>query len=72
MKRIVLAGKYCYDLAARFDYCGIEPGRLAVIEDIGQAVDWLRDNAVGYLYAITCFSDKDKLLSRVQVEGGRA
>lgn len=72
VKRIVLAGMYCYDLAARFDYCGIKPERVKVIEDIGQAVDWLRDNAVGCIYAITCFSDKDKLLSRVQVEGGRA
>ena len=72
VKRIVLAGKYCYDLASRFDYCGLDPERVAVMEDIGQATDWLRDNAVGHIYAITCFSDKDKLLGRVQVEGGRA
>ena len=72
IKRVVLAGKYCWDLAARFDYCGIEPGRIEVIEDIGQAAEWLKQNAVGYIYAITCFSDKEKLLSRVQVEGGTA
>ena len=73
VKRIVLAGKYCYDLAARFSYCPIDQGRIHVMEDVGQAVDWLRDNAVGHIYAITCFSDKEKLLSRVQVEqGGQA
>lgn len=72
IKRIVLAGRYCYDLAARFDCCGIEPGRVEVMEDIGQAAEWLRENAVGHIYAITCFSDKEKLLGRVQVEGGAA
>ena len=70
VKRIVLAGRYCYDLAARFDCCDIQPGRVAVIEDLDQAVAWLREQAVGQIYVITCFSDKDKLLSRVQVEGG--
>ena len=72
VKRIVLAGRYCSDLAARFAYCPIEPERIQVIEDIAQAVEWLGQNAVGHIYAITCFSDKDKLLSRVQVEGGQA
>jgi len=72
VKRIVLAGKYCRDLAARLDYCDIQPGRIEVIEDIGQAAAWLGENAVGHIYAITCFSDKDKLLSRVRVEGGGA
>lgn len=68
VKRIVLAGRYCYDLAARFSCCPIEPGRIQVIEDVGEAVDWLNQNAVGYIYAITCFSDKEKLLARVQTE----
>ena len=72
VKRVVLAGRYCYDLAARLDYCGIEPGRIQVTEDIGEAVEWLGRNAVGHIYAITCFSDKDKLLGRVQAEGGGA
>ena len=68
VKDIVLAGRYCADLAARFEYTGIESGRIHVIEDIGAAVEWLRDNAQGYIYAITCFSDKEKLLSRVELD----
>ena len=38
--------------------------------DIGAAADWLRRNAQGHIYVITCFSDKDKFLSRVEMEGG--
>ena len=77
VKQIVLAGRYCCDLAARFEYCGIQPGRIHVIEDIGQAAEWLQEHAAGHIYAITCFSDKDKLLGRVRLEaehreGGRA
>ena len=68
MKQIVLAGRYCWDLAARFDYAGIDPERIHIEADVGRAVDWLGANAAGYIYAITCFSDKDKLLSRVEPE----
>ena len=68
VKQIVLAGRYCWDLAARFDYAGIDPERIHIEADVGRAVDWLGANAAGYIYAITCFSDKDKLLSRVEPE----
>lgn len=44
-----------------------------MIGDIGAAVDWVKEHGEGYIYFITCFSDKDKLLTRVQVEQeGRA
>ncbi len=73
VKRIVLTGRYCWDLAARFSYTGIGPERIQIVEEIGQAVDWVRDHGEGYVYAITCFSDKDKLLARVERErGGQA
>lgn len=66
VKEIILTGRYCYDLAVRFSYCGIESERIHLIPDIGDAVAYMKDKAPGYQYVITCFSDKDKLLDKVE------
>lgn len=66
VQEIVLTGRYCWDLAVRFSYCGIPSEKIHVMEDIGQAVDYLREQAPGYQYVITCFSDKDKFLDKVE------
>lgn len=63
VREVVLAGRYCHDLATRFSYTGIGPERLAVFEDIGAAAEHLQSAAQGHIYVITCFSDKDKILS---------
>lgn len=68
VKKIVLMGKYSNDLATRFSYTGICPDKVQVISDIQEGVEWLERNMEGYLYVITCFSDKDKFLNRVQVK----
>ena len=69
VRRIFLTGKYCYDLAVRFEYSGIPQERVEVIPSIPEAVEALGQRAEGTIYAITCFSDKDKLLSRVEKVG---
>lgn len=69
IKKVVLAGQYCNDLALRFSYCGIDEGKITVIGSIEQAVDYLKESAVGHIYVITCFSDKDKFLSKVELDG---
>lgn len=68
VKNVVLAGRYCHDLAVRFQFAGVDPGRVTVLEDIGDAAAFLGANARGHIYVITCFSDKDKLLSLVEVK----
>lgn len=68
VQRIVLAGLYCNDLATRFDYTEIPQEKITVISDIGEAVSWLAENAVGEILAVTCFSDKGKFLSHVQTQ----
>lgn len=67
IKQVVLAGRYCNDLMVRFDYAGVQKDRIRVIEDIGQAVEYLKDNAQGDIFVITCFSDKEKFLSKVEI-----
>lgn len=66
VKKIFLTGKYCYDLAVRFEYSGIPEERITVNPSIAETVKTVSRDAVGSVYAITCFSDKDKLLSRVE------
>lgn len=68
VKEVVLAGRYCHDLAVRFAYTDVPPERLTVLEDIGEAAQHLAGHAQGHIYVVTCFSDKDKLLTLVEVK----
>ena len=63
---IVLAGAYVNDLAARFSYTDIPSGKIRLFEDIPEAVDYLNSARKEYIYTITCFSDKEKFLSKVE------
>ncbi|MEG1834525.1 MAG: MurT ligase domain-containing protein [Oscillospiraceae bacterium] len=65
--KIILTGNYCYDLATRFEYTEINEEKIAVIKDIGEAIEKLASFGTGDIFAITCFSDKDKFLSKVEM-----
>ena len=66
IKEIILAGKYCNDLAVRFSYTDIPENKIKIIEDINEAADYLDSDKKEDIYVITCFSDKDKFLSKVK------
>ena len=66
VRQIVLAGTYVNDLALRFEYTGIPSDRIHCFADINEAADYLDSDRKEYIYAITCFSDKGKLLARVK------
>ncbi|MBO5909304.1 MAG: DUF1727 domain-containing protein [Clostridia bacterium] len=68
VKKIVLAGAYANDLAARFSYTDIDSEKIVVIESIAEAVEEVNCERSEKLYVITCFSDKGKFLERVEVE----
>ena len=68
IREILLAGRYCADLAVRFSHTGIPESKLFLYEDIAQAVRHFRTHGKGYLYVITCFSDKGKFLETADVE----
>ncbi len=63
---IVLAGKYVNSLAVRFSYTDIPREKIKLFESIEEAADYLQNGGKEYIYAITCFSDKGKLLARVK------
>ncbi len=67
LKQVILSGKYAYDLALRFEY--VPMGEIPVITepDLDKMAAILAEEGAGPIFAVTCFSDKEKLLSRVKV-----
>lgn len=68
VKEVILAGKYCDDLAIRFSFTDIAPEIIKSYESIPDAVEYLKSGE-GFVYVITCFSDKQKFLDLTQ--GGK-
>ena len=64
--KVMLYGKYCNDLAVRFKYSRIPADRVEVGEDIATAANSLKEAGDEDVYVVTCFSDRDKLLSHVE------
>ena len=69
MKRIVLSGRYGNDLAQRFSFTAIDPARITVEPEIASAAELLKADGSEDLYVVTCFSDKEKILSLTEKEG---
>ena len=67
--RIILTGKYAYDLGLRFSLTGIEDSRIIVEPDLDKMGQLIAQPTEHKLYAVTCFSDKEKLFDRVKVTG---
>ena len=66
VKRVVLCGKYVNDLALRFDCSAVPQDKIVCLDTVAQAAELLEQDGEEDLYVVTCFSDRDKLLSRVQ------
>lgn len=69
VNHIYLTGKYAYDLALRFQLTNIDPGKITVEPDIGKTGQAIRQGSGRAIYAVTCFSDKEKLFAQVNVTG---
>lgn len=63
--KIILAGRYTYDLANRFEYTSIPRERIKQVIDV-EGLPAELENSRGDIIVITCFSDRDKLISRVE------
>lgn len=67
LKQVILSGKYAYDLALRFEYVSMNNIPVITEPDLDKMAALLADENAGSIFAVTCFSDKEKLLSRVKV-----
>ena len=63
VKRIILCGRYAYDLALRFEYTDINQNLLIVESSIDKAFDQLKTSSYPF-YVVTCFSDEQKVFDR--------
>ena len=70
VEKVILCGKYVNDLALRFDYTDIPPEKIVCCDTASQAAGLLKEDGGSALYVVTCFSDRDKLLSLVKKEEG--
>ena len=68
VKQIILAGTYSNDLAVRFSYTDIAEDKIKILETVEETVTYLNNERKEKIYIITCFSDKDKFLTRVMVD----
>lgn len=67
VNKIILTGNYCYDLALRFEVAGINSAEIITEPDLDKMAQLISAPSDNKLIVITCFSDKDKLYSRVNV-----
>ena len=68
VKRVVLCGTYVNDLALRFDYSSVPADKIVCCASIPEAAELLKSDGSEPVYVVTCFSDRDKLLTLTQLE----
>lgn len=69
VERVVLCGKYVNDLALRFSFTAVAPEKIVRHNTVSEAAEYCKANGRENLYVVTCFSDRDKLLTLVEREG---
>lgn len=72
VEKIILTGKYAYDLALRFEHANITTAEVIVEPDLDKMAAMIKAPTENKLFCVTCFSDKDKLFDRVQVKSPTA
>lgn len=68
VEKIYLLGAHCEDLKTRFSFAEIPAEKLYTNPDIEAAIDEIKAENREKLYTVTCFSDKAKFLSKVEVQ----
>ncbi|MDR2569977.1 MAG: MurT ligase domain-containing protein [Oscillospiraceae bacterium] len=63
VKHIVLAGQYVSKLKERFTISAVDQTKIGYISDLNDLRGYIENNTSGEIYALTCFSDKAKLLN---------
>ena len=64
VKKVILGGKYVNDLVTRMDYAEIDKEKIIAKSDLDELMKEAKENSIGKVYIITCFSDRMKFLNR--------
>ncbi len=68
VEKVLLCGQYASDLAVRFSFTDVPQEKIELHPDITEACASLKERGAEDVYVLTCFSDRDKLLSQVEKE----
>lgn len=71
VEKIILTGKYAYDLALRFEFAGIDKEKIIIEQDVGAAIDQLKALKHNFIYTVTCFKDKGKFIKILKEKEGK-
>jgi len=66
VKNVVLAGRYVNELASRFALSSVAQEKIGYVEDVGALREYVQSHTSGEIYAVTCFSDRAKLLRELK------
>ena len=69
VRRVTCSGTRAAELAVRFKYAGVDPDRIAVVDDLPEAIETARADGDGPLYALPTYT---AMLDLRQVLHGRA
>lgn len=64
VKKVILGGKYVHDLITRMEYAGINSEKIIAKSNLDELMQEAKENSIGKVYVITCFSDRMKFLNR--------
>ena len=64
INKIILIGRFAYDMYARMEYAKINKNKLIVVEDLKDLSDVIKNNTKGKIYSMVCF-DKEIELKRI-------
>lgn len=62
---IVVTGLYASDVLTRLQYANIDMSKVYANKNIHEAIEYTKENAEGYIYVLTCFSDENKFINEV-------
>ncbi len=66
VKKVVLAGKYVHDLKSRFAYSKCNMDKVFAVSDLDEMMKYVKENAEGDIFLITCFTDRYKFIDRIK------
>ncbi len=64
VKKIIVSGKYVNDLSIRLQYANVNQEKIVQTGDLDKMMEYTKNDSIGDVYVITCFSDRMKFMSR--------